>query len=240
MACLWLIGLLAPFIPDCAAQASPVSTSGGPRRILILIGYTDGHDRESLADFFRFTHSENLSLNLETLIRNGLETLGFEERRSDLFIQSQSGIEATLVNSNASCPGEKLKAEVIVYTPCPEQLQRSAEISAFLDRNLRTFDELYYIGHARRGLGLAIGPFQSDSTYRLFFHNEVERGRLGKVVMAACESNRLYRGLIGQSDKIEFHGVDQALHLQSQLTPFLLNQLAEGAMFRIRVTRRHA
>lgn len=108
---------------------------------------------------------------------------------------------------------------------CKEQLERSENVKKYLELHLNKFDSLYYIGHARTGQGLGVGPFIPDYIFPLKFYNTVELGKIKNITLASCDSNEYYNSNFFEKNKVQFKGISgKKLWMQDQL-PFLINEL---------------
>lgn len=172
------------------------------KNILILVGYQDKQDPQSV---FRYKYSYSTARYLISKIKLRLLENDFKDDGSDslVFVNQNLKIKVTLMSANAACPNESVnEAERTVV--CPEQLSKSNSVMNYLNGSLKYFDEFYYIGHSRLGLGLAIGPFQPEFTFKMNFFNKIEGGNLKKVSLISCSQKDYYKDIITKYSKIEF------------------------------------
>lgn len=93
----------------------------------------------------------------------------------------------------------------------------------FLNSNaLTSYERFIYIGHAREGLGLGVGPFIDTYTYKFRFYNSVEVGSLKEIIFASCDSNHYYGHL---SKYVNFKGINRNLMWIKDLLPFVLKEI---------------
>ncbi|MNK07442.1 hypothetical protein D3C87_253560 [compost metagenome] len=193
------------------------------KRVLVFVGYTDEENlNETLAHPFSKKHSFSLAYRVELGIKRSLIDMGMNFQSDSLFLKKDNSLEVTIFNVNVLCPGESLREKNLRSNLCYHQIQRSEQAVKYLERNLNKFDEFIYIGHARKGAGLALGPFVPEYTYPLKFYNSVDQGRLKKIVLASCSSQSFYSPL---AQRFDFVGTSDRLLLFKDLLPLVQGEL---------------
>lgn len=194
-----------------------------PKNILIVIGYADELQENNTKLLFSHIHHTQIAYETEASIERFLINFKFEKQGSD-FVFKNTVVK--VLNSNILCPNENVdhfqtKRTVV----CKEQLERSENVKKYLELHLNKFDSLYYIGHARMGHGLGVGPFIPDYIFPLKFYNIVELGKIKNITLASCDSNEYYNSDFFENNKVQFKGISgKKLWMQDQL-PFLINEL---------------
>lgn len=204
---LFLIFLSAPFFSQKIKADDSVV-----KKVLIVIGYMDEDNfSEFLEHPLKVKYYPDIAKKVDQNIRNYLKMLTV--RNETNVYASKHGlknIEITVLNPNRLCPGENSDSAQFRTVVCREQIKASDNSMDYLKRNIGQFEQVIYIGHSRKGFGLAIGPFRSEWTFDLNknFHNSAEVGKLKKIVLASCESNSLFApttrliAVVGTSHKL--------------------------------------
>lgn len=196
---------------------------GHEKNILIIIGYADSSDTSNLSRFFYRPHYKGISYSSEFQIRRVLTELGtVNEENPYEFINKNKGLRIRLINTNVLCPGEKKLVDNKRLVLCFEQIDYLKQVIQYLNQNLRYYDEIIYLGHAREGHGLGIGPFTDEYTYPLKFYNSLEIGKLKRFVFAACDTNVKYKYLI---QSLELVGTNGKKDWISELLPMVLLEI---------------
>lgn len=189
-------------------------------RILVLIGYSDVHT-ESIKDLTKVAYYPRVGFNSERKILQILSEFGLNGQDHRRYQNQFGNVEVQIININSIC-SENSKD---VYTKCSDQAKISLSARLYLDRNLNKYDEFFYIGHSRLGQGLALGPFSGEFTYDFRFYNNIELGRLKKIVLASCDSDRLYRNHFADVERIEFVGTLGQKYWDTDLDPMIQKEL---------------
>ena len=172
------------------------------KNVLILVGYQDEQNPES---FFKYKYSYSTAEFLISKINLKLQENNFKANADNslVFINQKLKIKVTLISANAACPNENANdAERNII--CNAQITKSNMVRDYLNSSLKFFDEFYYIGHSRLGLGLAIGPFQPEFIFKINFFNEIEGGNLKKISLISCSQKDYYKDNVTKYSKIEF------------------------------------
>lgn len=167
-----------------ASQAFAIELNLPERKVLVLIGYADGPKGE----FFG-----SVAAKTEFEIERFLVSLGYRSSLPNWFEKKDHSTKYFILNSNQSCPGETGITDQRLWFVCDNQLSRSLAVKDFLFQSVKEFDDFIYIGHARMGIGLGIGPFREEFTVDLKFYNEQEQGRLKRIFLSSCDSEHYYR-----------------------------------------------
>lgn len=217
-----VIGILF-LILNALAIEGVASKASVNKNILILIGYADDHYVDSKPLLFAHIHHTQIAVETQAVLTRILTGFQFQNDGS-VFKSDRTRI--TLLNANVICPGETIsQTQHRRVSICSEQRIRSEHIMKYLEAHLNQFDEFYYIGHARKGYGLGVGPFTDEYTFPFRFYNSVELGYLKKIVLASCDSTRYYSTHLYHNSGVEFMGIKgEKLWMQDQLT-FLIDNL---------------
>lgn len=193
------------------------------KNILILIGYADENYENDQLLMFSHIYHQQLAVETEAALDRFL--IGFQFQKNDL-VYRFTNTQITILNANTRCPDETIEMTSITRRfLCASQIRRSQEIKSYLEAHLNQFDHFFYIGHARKGHGLGVGPFVDNYTFPLKFYNSIELGKLKSIILASCDSAEYYDSSIYKKNGVEFKGVSgKKLWMQDQL-PFLLNEL---------------
>jgi hypothetical protein len=221
---------VASLLP-AGASAQPLehqsnASQNNEHQVLIVIGYMDEVNiDENIKHLTQHKYLPQLGSEVENQIRNFLKIFTTETQTSVFKNKDKfKSTNLTLINTNVVCSGEEQQTVALRSRLCPQQIQQIHNTMTYLKTHLNQFDQLIYIGHSRKGLGLAIGPFQAESTFdmnRQFF-NIVETGRLKKITMASCESNKLFKPLHRFFDVI---GTNDKMYIFPDLMSLTLNEI---------------
>lgn len=216
----------------------PFKVGDSGKNYLIVIGYTDERGWENFhspLDLFVYDYHFATARVLDLRIRENLFISGFEESNvdPDLFFDKSSKTSVRVLNTNVYCPAEveaEARGSAITkrFRLCLEQIQRLNAVRAHMKTALTSYHEFFYIGHARRGRGLALGPYLPEFVFNPVFYNKKESGSLQKVVIAACDSEKYFRKKIVQHTGIEFKGYRGNLDLLEDLLPKLEEELGRA------------
>ncbi len=196
------------------------------KKVLVVVGYMDEDNFEARLNHpSQVKYLPSISEKVESNIRNFLNMVTVEKSKN--FFESKKGfknVQITLLNPHYTCEGENGAQSFLRGTVCFGQTEKIKNTMSYLNQNINLFDQVIYIGHSRKGLGLAIGPFQTESTFDLNhnFYNSVEAGQLKKIVMASCESNTLYRPL---TRLFELVGTNEKLYIFPDLMSLTLTEI---------------
>jgi hypothetical protein len=159
----------------------------------------------------------------EKLVKNG-----FIMTDENILVSQDKKTSFTILNSNVDCPGEDSIKPNERFGICPEQRKQVYLVKEFLEKKLKHYDELIYIGHSRVGHGFGIGPFTPEFTIRLSSYQLTKKeSRLKKIVMASCDSENYY-GEYFRKMGLEFQGTTVPfLELPTESTPMVLEEVDE-------------
>lgn len=178
--------------------------------VLILIGYTDDS-----ALTFPAIHYNSLSQFLVTSLRSALKMQDYKlspvlgPGQSELWEGPRARIR--LLNVNVVCPGEQENMrEASRWQLCSAQEQQITTVREVLEKSLTVnYDEFIYIGHARQGDGLGLGPNNPAFTESIgAIFNSGLNMRLHRVVMATCNATSNY-GRLARDYHVEFVGMNE-------------------------------
>ena len=193
--------------------------------VLLLVGYSDLNPAKGFEDLYSHIFQYDNGALVEAEVRSLLALKDFEEDPVDPHALEKDGLRFVIWNANVNCPGEDTY-QVRRTRVCDQQVQRSREIRRNLDEKLtRQFKEFIYLGHARHGNGLGIGPYFEEFTYKLAFYNAREAGELERVVMATCDGNKYYRYNVAGRTKIDFEGTDGTKSWITDDLPMVLKEV---------------
>lgn len=200
------------------------------KRILFVVGYMDEQPRfsEIVSQprqlLYRKFHNDLARLiNIEII--SFLEKNGFTKINSTQYVNDDY-VSINVLNVNIDCPAE-INQEISKRSMiCHQQIEKSQLIMEHLNSgNLKNNEVIIYLGHSRKGMGMAIGPFTPEYTYPLEIYNEREKGKLKKIIYASCSSEKYYQNKI-LSMGMNFVGTKADMMIFSELLPWALNQLA--------------
>lgn len=203
------------------AQTEPLKQK---KSILVVIGYADElHDQQGYPLIFSHRHHSFIAKETEAVLQRLLLSSGFTQSGSEF---NSDDFRVVLLNANTQCPGENPATEMNTRRfLCTQQRVLSEKVVAYLDQHLTQFNYFFYIGHARRGMGLGVGPFIEEYTFPLQFYNRLDLGALEKIVLASCDSESYYNLKIYKKHGIQFRGIaGKKLWMQDQL-PILFEEI---------------
>lgn len=202
-----------------------VSPAAFARSTLVLIGYLD-YD-VSLGG----KHKVDISIadKLEKLIDDTLIDLGFESRISEDVREYRRGEDHfQILNVNVLCPDTDLYLfsedafQRNATSLCGEQIQTSRRALSVLATELKSYDRFIYVGHARKGLGIGVGPVMRNLTFPVLeAHDHALSARswlggsLKSIAFVSCESNRYYGEWLRDLG-FEFLGSEDDVYLRSR------------------------
>lgn len=118
-----------------------------------------------------------------------------------------------LLNSNISCVTDAASKSAnrssvvrgyanMFNQGCPEQMDVSRRVAAFVKKQMLNFDHFVYAGHARYGQGLSFGDYNDKEAYVVpqHFTTGYHRSNLKSVLIASCRSEKYYRRFFEQID----------------------------------------
>ena len=223
----WLFSLFWILCGLCGPQAFASPRDLPMQERLVVIGYADENHLLSLHDLVSHRHFPGTSKKIVLKIGEELELQDFSQDplQPHRWLQAREKRAVTVLDANVLCPGEN-NVQTVRGLVCAEQIQRSERLKDYLETNLKNFDEFIYIGHSRLGLGLGLGPFYGDRfTFQPVFYNPLEAGRLKKVLIASCDSEKYYARNITQKTAIQFKGTVGAKLWIQELLPMILKEL---------------
>lgn len=191
-----------------------------PKSVLVLIGYADEH--LGPLDLISYRHPA-IARQTENEVRRKLVEWGARPNGPEHFLTVSGLTSIHVLNSFTLCPGENWKSLDSVASACPAQLAKSKQIMDYLESSVGLYETIIYIGHAREGLGLGIGPFIDAYTWKPAFFNEIELGRIRKVIISACNSEKYYRKNFRRN--VEFDGLHGDQDWLNEMVPFALKHL---------------
>lgn len=210
--------------------------SAEKHNVLILIGYTDKVEFANpnlLSHQYNFLLGDSMNLNVESLLSQAVNSAGISKGLYKVYQSPSSKKDFYIINSNELCPSDRMGDDDYIKRPhfsslCDVQKNKINFIKHVLKTDLKHFDEFIYIGHARQGMGLGIGPFDRESTYNVslagmnlnhegFEQNQITESaadwvgsRLKKIIFLSCDSNMYYRSVV-ESLGFSFIGTDDKI-----------------------------
>lgn len=207
---LLLVSFILNFIcaTNLMAQIEFINTGQiDKKNILIVIGYLDKIDISKHAFSHEYMYSYSKSIEQRFIERFYL--YGFKKYSNSFQIFEKNNTRITLLNVNYLCPNENpdISERTII---CLNQHKLSVYIKDYIEQNIMKFNQFIYVGHSRKGLGLGLGPFQTEYTLDLNINHKVDSDILSKVYLSSCESNKYYRKKINPNLGISFKGTDSS------------------------------
>ena len=195
-----------------AAAPSPILPKS-VTKVLVVIGYTES------SSLIPPIHFNSLSKHLDETIKSALSTMGYT---LEDHVWKMPGKEITVLNVNSVCPGESPDdEEVNRWTVCAQQESQIQKTRDYISKHVNVdYDQLIYIGHARQGRGLGLGP--NNDTYTVPIENLFVAGqKLKKIVMATCNAESNYGLFIRSKGKTFIGGTEFRVQWQNDLAMVL-------------------
>lgn len=196
------------------------------RRQLIVIGYASEQYEGNNVLYFSHYHYPVIADKTEQTLRSLFQGFNFKEVNKNIFESDSEKV--TILNANVVCPGESAVNKNQRFSLCTEQMELSKKIKFYIQNHMAQFDEFYYIGHSRLGMGLGLGPFVEEYTLPIKFYNSSELGNIKKILLASCDSYKYFYDKIFMENDIEFKAINgQKLWLEDQLN-FIVSDIVEN------------
>lgn len=190
---IFFVGFINP--TNSFSQDSSVS-----KKVLIVIGYQDENKENFLFSHqFYFSTAQYIEYEIQLSLREN----GYKKKFNNQFENIKKNVHVTLINANVLCLSENFDRS-LRNSICEQQRNHSLAIKNYIATQLPDFHEFYYIGHSRMGLGLGLGPFSPEYTFKLEFYNDQEVGKLNKVSLVSCDSLKYYASIFSQLKQVKF------------------------------------
>jgi hypothetical protein len=192
------------------------------RNVVILLGYIDELEGQAPGP----SHHLNLIMaqGIGEQVATILSAAGYKQNQFDewrVYSRPDTKTVYHFYDVNELCPNDRFDPGTGLFrrsslSLCAKQREKIEYVLRLLEQDVRSFDEFIYIGHSRKGHGIAAGPFTDATTYPL--HSREGRasaaawvgGRLTSIKLFSCSSDEYYEAMI-RSLGLSFKGFDAKL-----------------------------